>query len=334
MVVRNMRRSMVEYHDILWDIDYAETFEDAFERIADLYRERPPLEDFEAWRELRVMDEIHWYGWFIDYWMEEGLMRDMFTHQITTPTHWNLLMVPTARPKSEMTYELIVGDAIVEPSYDPHCVSDLVNCHPVEIISAERLVDLDAGLAEGRKIAKVLEGNEGIPLIAEEAWGCIWEELIVHKKGLKTFLDRDGISERDYSFSPEMLEEMLTEYDRLLFKYTANEWNGNQNAATLVDLFSEHRALIEAEWIEEKAKINNSTRALQDYDFLGPKTRAELSGDKRFLSRNFEPEFDFLDMERRLTEERRQDLKRHLTRDHEDRILMRNNADDQGLDHV
>ena len=53
MVVRNIRRSMVEYHDILWDIGYAKTFHDAFERIANLYAERPPMEDFLVWRDLR-----------------------------------------------------------------------------------------------------------------------------------------------------------------------------------------------------------------------------------------------------------------------------------------
>lgn len=72
MVVRNMRRSLVEYHDILWDIDYAKTFQQAYVNLHRLYAERPPLEDFLGWRDLRVMDEIHWYGWFIDYYMEEG----------------------------------------------------------------------------------------------------------------------------------------------------------------------------------------------------------------------------------------------------------------------
>ena len=55
LVVRNIRRSMVEYHDILWDIGYAKTFHDAFERISNLYADRPPLEDFLVWRDLRGM---------------------------------------------------------------------------------------------------------------------------------------------------------------------------------------------------------------------------------------------------------------------------------------
>lgn len=55
---------MVEYHDILWDIGYAQTFEEAYERIENLYKEEeagvvhknPPVEDFLVWRDLRVFD--------------------------------------------------------------------------------------------------------------------------------------------------------------------------------------------------------------------------------------------------------------------------------------
>jgi hypothetical protein len=72
LVVRNIRRSMVEYHDILWDIGYAKTFEDAIRNIDNLYAARPPLEDFMTWRDEMVMEEIYWYGWFIDYYMEGG----------------------------------------------------------------------------------------------------------------------------------------------------------------------------------------------------------------------------------------------------------------------
>lgn len=62
MMVRNIRKSMVEYHDILWDIGYAKTWDDANEYLENLYNERPPIEDFYAWRDDRVMDEAHWYG--------------------------------------------------------------------------------------------------------------------------------------------------------------------------------------------------------------------------------------------------------------------------------
>ena len=217
-----------------------------------------------------IFSYISFRRWFIDYWMEEGLLRDMFTHKITTPEHWDMLMQPTVYTKEEMAYDRIVGkDTVVTPSYDPHCVNDVSGgCHPVQVISAERLVQPDTGPIEGRKIANLLN-HTGIAeyVIEEEVWECIWTELIVNKKGLKTFIDREGVTERDYSFSAEMLSEMLHELDRLIDKYSSAEWNWRQTSNDLVVLFQEHRALIQAELNE----VND--RTLRSEDFLGPKER-------------------------------------------------------------
>ncbi len=227
--------------------------------------------------------------WFIDYWMEEGLLRDMFTHKITTPEHWYMLIQPTVYTKEEMAYDLIVGKkdtTIVTPSYDPHCVNDVSEgCHPVQVISAERLVESDTGPIEGRKIATVLN-HTGIAeyVIEEEAWECIWTELIVNKKGLKTFIDREGVTERDYSFSAEMLSEMLNELDRLINKYSSAEWNWRQTSNDLVVLLQEHRSLIQAEL------DGVDDRTLQSEDFLGPKERKrrKLQALEEEMLREFE----------------------------------------------
>jgi len=279
MVVRNMRRSMVEYHDILWDIGYATTFDEASLNLHKLYAERPPLEDFLEWRDDRVLDEIQWYGWFIDYYMEGGLMRDMFNHKITTPEHWYMLMQPTRYTKEEMAYDLIVGpDTYVSPSYDPHCLNDVTTgCEPIEIISAERLVEADTGPIEGRRIANVLVNRTGIQdyLIEEEAWECIWNELITNKKGLKTFIDRAGLQERDYNFSEEMLGEMIHELNRLTVKYSGPAWNMKPTANYLHELLMEHKMLIEEELAEVQAE-QEGLRNLTLKDFLGPETRREM----------------------------------------------------------
>lgn len=278
MIVRNIRRSMTEYHDILWDIGYAKTWDVASENIDKLYAERPPKEDFFEWRDLRVLDEIQWYGWFIDFYMEGGLMRDMFTHKITTPEHWYMLMRPEANAKAEMTYDLIVGpDTVVTPSYDPHCVHDIgTSCKPIEVISAEKLIDHNTGRAESRKLAKILQSSAGYGdwLIEEEAWECIWEELIVKKKGLKTFIDREGTTERDYNFSEEMLTNMIKELTRLITKYGPNgEYANLSTAQYLVQLLTEHRSLIQIELNE----VLSGARKLKSTDFLGAATRKDLS---------------------------------------------------------
>jgi hypothetical protein len=41
--------------DILWDIGYAKTWGEASLLLANLYAERPPLEAFLEWRDLRVI---------------------------------------------------------------------------------------------------------------------------------------------------------------------------------------------------------------------------------------------------------------------------------------
>lgn len=62
LVAKNIRKSLVEYHDILWDIGYAKTWDEATLNLDNLYTQRPPLDDYLEWRDLRVIDEIHWYG--------------------------------------------------------------------------------------------------------------------------------------------------------------------------------------------------------------------------------------------------------------------------------
>ena len=273
MMVRNIRRSMVEYHDILWDIGYAKTWEEASTNLDNLYSNPPPMEDFLVWRDERVMEEVAWYGWFIDYWMEGGLLRDMFTHKLTTAEHWNMLMMPTKYTRDELDYDLVVGnETVVTPSFDPHCMNGDVSdgCEPVAVISAEKLRDYTEGPPETTKIANVLmnDARTGQYVIAQEAWDCIWEELIQNGKGLKTVYDRPG-QEQEYSFSAEMLQAMIDELTRLIDKYGGSEWNTKETANRIVELLTEHRTLIQAELVD----VQLGLRKLTDNDFLGPKER-------------------------------------------------------------
>ena len=249
LVVRNIRRTMVEYHDILWDIGYAATWAEAVLHKPNLFRDRAPVSDFIVWRDIHVSNEIQWYGWFIDYWMEGGLMRDIFSHRITTLEHWQKLLVAAAFKPEELSYEKFVSNGtVVTPSYDPHCLNDMPDgCEPTAVVSAEHLVDHNIGPEEGLKIAKTLDNKVGINVIAEEARECIWRELIINKKGYKTFLDREGLPESSYPFTEELLEEMIHELERLITKYSDTNWQTKQTARDLVLLLEEHHDLISAE---------------------------------------------------------------------------------------
>ncbi|KAL9178722.1 hypothetical protein ACHAXT_003853 [Thalassiosira profunda] len=369
LVVRNMRKTMVEYHDILWDIASAKKSNLSY--LDALYRYRPPIDSFFEWRDLRVLDEVHWYGWFIDYWMEGGLRRDIFEHKITDEEHWpyappvdptpacvsdpwhrhttspntcsntGVYTPPTPPPTrtptpfpthapttsaptpnaTDVNYtapvlpthpptpppvpiavtpeeylfssaaaccaysfpgqQCFLQDVCPTPAptpaipetYDPHCANgEITNgCEPVAVISAEKLRDLTEGAAETTAIANVLSDKPGIGeyLIAPEAWDCIWEELIPNGKGMRMVSDRAGYVEEDYNFSAEMLQEMISEYDRLITKYSDSYWSAKPTAVRLVQLLMDSRGLIQMELND----VQSGARTLTERDFLGPVER-------------------------------------------------------------
>lgn len=235
--------------------------------------------------------------------MQSGLMRDIFNHNKTVAAHWDMLMKPGAYSRDELeaafdemvTARLDKGE-IISGEYDPHCAMSgngdvatrsneiTAGCHPIKIISAELLVQNDTGPAETRKIAELLSNHEGMKeyVIEEDAWDCIWDELIIKKKGIKTFLNRGNVTEVQYNFGEEMLEEMLHELDRLILKYGSDEWNFKVTARDLVSLLKSHRELIEVE-LEE---VKNGTRTLDDTDFLGPKERKKRKMERITNSQN------------------------------------------------
>ena len=187
-----------------------------------------------------------------------------------------MILNPVRYDTHDISFDKIVGNETeIEAAYDPHCVNDVSGgCEPVEVISAERLTELGKGPAEGRKIARALKDKEGVKdfLMSEDAWECVWTELIVNKKGVKTFLDREGLEERDYNFSEEMLDAMLVEVNRLITKYSGSEWTEKATAINLVELLIEHRTSIE----DEVAEVRAGIRKLRKTDFLGSKTRMDL----------------------------------------------------------
>ena len=56
----------------MWDLGYATTWQQAIANEDNLYMSSAPMDDFLEWRDWRLIEELHWYGWFIDYWMEGG----------------------------------------------------------------------------------------------------------------------------------------------------------------------------------------------------------------------------------------------------------------------
>ena len=65
---------------------------------------------------------------------------------------------------------------------------------------------------------------------------------------------------------------MIIELNRLVDKYSGDNWNTLQTAQYLVQLLREHLVLIKAELVE----VLSGDRRLREHDFLGPETRKQL----------------------------------------------------------
>lgn len=120
----------------------ATTYEDAFLLKDHLFETQPGVNDYMEWRDSRVLDEIQWYGWHIDYWMEGGLLRDVFTHKMTTAEHWDRIMNMPFFSRGDLAYENYVpgGEESVTPTYDTHCPGDITGGCEVSYLKVEMLL--------------------------------------------------------------------------------------------------------------------------------------------------------------------------------------------------
>jgi hypothetical protein len=153
------------------------------------------------------------------------------------------------------------------------------------------------------RIANVLMKDSRISqyVISQQAWNCIWTELIQNGKGIRTVVNREGWVESDYNFSGPMLTAMINELDRLINKYSSPSWNTKATAQRLVELLVEHRGLIQTELNE----LNSGLRRLEERDFLGAAERTKLYGRNPDEGNEAKDMEYFMALEQRLADEKR-----------------------------
>ena len=98
-------------------------------------------------------------------------MRDMFNHEKTIESQWQMSILPNFFTKHEVRHGRFVTELNgVTGSYDPMCATLSKGCYPVLILDPEKLADPEYGPAESRKLAQVVNGTEGFDewMIEEE----------------------------------------------------------------------------------------------------------------------------------------------------------------------
>lgn len=234
MLVRNPRSALPSYQHLLYEIGFSTGWTESFERRFNVYTKRPPIDDWIKWRELRFDIEIKKWGWFMDYWMEGGLLRDMFTNEYTTSEHFVRLTQPVMYTQAELIAEQ-ASLVDVSPEFDEHCKSDMKDCKPVAVASFEKMIDPDTGCDEVDRFVAAIEGKAGMTVIERDARECVWEELIINGKGNEnTYHDRVGPSEDQYVFTLDQMGLIQAELERLRKKYSEGDWIDDSNAQSLV----------------------------------------------------------------------------------------------------
>jgi len=247
-LLTNPKMALITYLFILHEIHYAKTVPEAYINLDRVFTLRAPIDDWVKWRNERVNAEIHWWSWHIDYWMEGGLLRDMFTHELTTSRHFDRIMAPTVYTEAELrNWQSELTN--VEPEYDSHCHGgDMNDCSPTAIASYEKMMDPSTGPQEVAKFTSVIEGKAGINFVAQVARQCAWEQIVIHKaSGRRDARDREGPPLQDYDFEASQLLEMTSEIERIRDKYSVGQWSSNTVAQDLVGYMNEYLAAYEAD---------------------------------------------------------------------------------------
>jgi len=250
-LIQNPRTAMISYQHLLHEINYANEWQTAYENVFRVYTVRPPVSSWLDWRNLRFHAEIHWWSWHLEYWMENGLLRDIYTHDLTTTRHFARLKTPQVYTEAELR-EFQAALTNVQPEYDEHCGigSDMNDCLPVAIASHEKMIDETTGPEEVAKITAVVENKPGIDIIGPNARECIWRKLIVDKIAVRDPRDREGPALDGYKFTKDQIEALISELERLVNKFSSPDWVSIAIAQEVVmyleEYISENQAFLAA----------------------------------------------------------------------------------------
>mmetsp|Transcript_29781 Transcript_29781/g.44028 ORF Transcript_29781/g.44028 Transcript_29781/m.44028 type:complete len:640 (+) Transcript_29781:81-2000(+) len=230
LLIRNPRWNIPSYHTLLYELEYAHDYVVAYENVFTAFSTRAPVENWLKWRDYRFHDEVNMWGYFIDFWMENG------------PQFWNNLDYERAGQ-----YPFRYNYETERPwPIDTHCLYDIAEgCTPKTVVSYERLRNADFGPEELRRIANVIRHKKGMDLvISDAAIDCIWLDSW-ESSPQKRNDDRDvnGTLASEYIFTVEQMEEILAKLIYYKHKYSTGEWEMNLNAREIV--MNTHNYIVE-----------------------------------------------------------------------------------------
>jgi len=224
ILIRNPRWAIPSFHNILSEINYAQSWDDVYKYIRQVFTARAPMANWIKWRDLKFDEEINLWAWHIDYYMERGAKywldldfervgQKPFRFHIEKPKPWGR---------------------------DLHCVYDL-DCFPKAVISYEKLLKNATGPLELRKMAEALRGKKEMTVIEDQAIDCVWSETFIHAQAPNNF-DRDagGLPADAYNFTNAQMESILDKLNFMRNKYSQGKWTNISVAMDIVSALDDY----------------------------------------------------------------------------------------------
>lgn len=195
LLIRNPRRAIPSYHNMRWELDYAEDWASSYLRIPDTYKDRPGLDAWENWRDDHFDYEMKQWEELIDFWMQGGFVEK-------------------------------------ENRVNSRCITTGIDCHPKAVVDFDHFYQ--SGMTnEFTKISTVLETSANVEVIAAQARVCILDQVFakpeLHQGG-RAFPNRPAL----YGFTFFQFDKMMNSTYTLKNKFSTAPLDSEPTAAELV----------------------------------------------------------------------------------------------------
>ena len=144
--------------------------------------------------------------------------------------------------------------------YNPRCKnvkypSSRLECHPVALVTYEKLIDPGTGPTEMAKIATAMQNKNGFSVIGSETWPCIWSAVMDEHPNAKR--NGKGPSNGAYAMNSTHLQIIMNETEYIIDKYSGAEWADDAIASELVSVVTEYHNTNAAELATVMAQEQN-----------------------------------------------------------------------------
>lgn len=194
LLIRNPRRAIPSYHNMRWELDYAEDWASSYLRIPDTYKDRPGLAAWESWRDEHFEYEMDQWTDFINFWMQGGWVQ-------------------------------------AENRINSRCITSEIECRPKAVVDFDHFYQ--GGMTNDfRKISTVLETSANVEVLAAQARVCIIDSVFARTdlhQGGRAYPNRPAL----YSFTLAQFDKMMNHTFTLKNNFSTSPLDSELTAAEL-----------------------------------------------------------------------------------------------------